>query len=454
MAPLSGAEAVASYLGTLREDAEQKLLSDAARSEVLGQLKVLGRDANNIKDAYDADAVELLARYGFGQYSEDVRREALRCLANALILVPTTQDTFAASGLLSKAAILYGSQDDDDEFLGARMLFLMTYNRSSNLPRLLTDHDLPAKVTEHLRRHIKIGEPLVGAGITSMALSETLKLLFNLAHFVPQQVASFSSATPILVELLKDAKIPSPPLQPPISYLLNALASLQTEPVGGDLQAGQSEMPDADMLSWIDKLTHILDKSLSAYTYAQLDTQIISLLTMIRRINATSSPAVQAKLRDSLLPRDAERDLPLGKSSTLASRLLKLTTAPGVTHLSEVVSSLLFELSGSDAHTFVKNVGYGYAAGYLMTHKIPIPESAKQTTSVNDSVPINPVTGQRLDREATEPLPEMTDAEKEREAERLFVLFERLKATGVVDVINPVEQAREEGQLKEVSDSD
>ncbi len=38
----------------------------------------------------------------------------------------------------------------------------------------------------------------------------------------------------------------------------------------------------------------------------------------------------------------------------------------------------------------------------------------------------------------------MTEEEKEREAERLFVLFERLKATGVVDVKNPVERRFEE----------
>jgi len=48
----------------------------------------------------------------------------------------------------------------------------------------------------------------------------------------------------------------------------------------------------------------------------------------------------------------------------------------------------------------------------------------------------------------------MTPEEKEREAERLFVLFERLKATGVVDVRNPVEEALREGRIQEVSDDE
>ena len=67
-----------------------------------------------------------------------------------------------------------------------------------------------------------------------------------------------------------------------------------------------------------------------------------------------------------------------------------------------------------------------------------------------DGNEINPVTGQRRDMELAVEGPEMTDEEKEREAEKLFVLFERLKATGVVDVVNPVEQARREGRFEEV----
>ncbi|RUS34363.1 hypothetical protein BC938DRAFT_481003 [Jimgerdemannia flammicorona] len=39
----------------------------------------------------------------------------------------------------------------------------------------------------------------------------------------------------------------------------------------------------------------------------------------------------------------------------------------------------------------------------------------------------------------------MTDEEKEREAERLFVLFEKLK-TGVMDVENPISMAMREGK--------
>ena len=155
-----------------------------------------------------------------------------------------------------------------------------------------------------------------------------------------------------------------------------------------------------------------------------------------------------------LLPSIAERSQPLGKTDSLASHLLRLSTAPTVPRLKEGISSFLFELSGKDAAIFVRNVGYGFAAGYLMTHNLPIPENATVDTSDKvttiDGQEINPITGQRRDMEPEDPLPEMTDEEKEREAERLFVLFDRLRATGVMNVMNPVQQAVDEGRFEEV----
>lgn len=62
---------------------------------------------------------------------------------------------------------------------------------------------------------------------------------------------------------------------------------------------------------------------------------------------------------------------------------------------------------------------------------------------------INPVTGQRLDREAVPNLAEMTDEEKEIEAEKLFVLFERMRNLGV-GVENPVRAAQQSGRFEEL----
>ena len=87
-----------------------------------------------------------------------------------------------------------------------------------------------------------------------------------------------------------------------------------------------------------------------------------------------------------------------------------------------MIMTTFFELSERDPSLFVHNVGFGNAAGYLNSKGIEI--SQKELGSAVGPA-VNPITGQRLDAEPEVELPEMTDEEKEREAERLFVLFER-----------------------------
>merc|ERR1711881_769082 len=175
----------------------------------------------------------------------------------------------------------------------------------------------------------------------------------------------------------------------------------------------------------------------------QLATPVI---TLVRKIYPVAPDSIKKHIEFLLLPADVERDKPLGKSDTLSSRLLKLSTTATTPALRTSISAMMFEVSDSNAENFVKNVGYGFAAGFLMSQNMPIPQSAAEAFAASPTTygqssagaPINPVTGQRLD--------------KEREAERLFVLFERLKKTGVMDVVNPVEQAMREGRFEELPD--
>lgn len=62
-----------------------------------------------------------------------------------------------------------------------------------------------------------------------------------------------------------------------------------------------------------------------------------------------------------------------------------------------------------------------------MSNGIAVPPEALDQNTKLHGTPINPVTGQTLEAEERDqkPLSEMSDDEKMREAERLFVLFER-----------------------------
>lgn len=138
----------------------------------------------------------------------------------------------------------------------------------------------------------------------------------------------------------------------------------------------------------------------------------------------------------------------------MAARLLRLSTSI-IGHIGLSAGSLLYELSSNDADEFVRNVGFGYASGFLASNGIPLPSTTANTAGSNMGRPSNPITGQALDAEAPQedPFAGMSEEEREREAERLFVLFERLRATGVVDIQNPVQQAVESGRFQEIEDS-
>ena len=296
------------------------------------------------------------------------------------------------------------------------------------------------------------------------ALSETLKLVFNLNQFYPQRAQSFQILLNPILTILAHLRLASNPLDTPVNYLINALLNTELEQRDdtAKLNADQSHdplFPEAAPNGHVERLIEILDRAVQQYSEEELEASIVPLLTLIRRIKELAPQSTVKRMSDMLLPSNSERDQPLGTSDNLASRLLKLSTTPVAPQVREGISSLLFELSDKDPAMFVRNVGYGYAAGYLLTHKIPIPEASLQddvgakVTNV-DGCEINPITGQRRDMEPPDPTLGMTDEEKEREAERLFVLFERLKATGVMDVTNPVELAARKGEFEDVEDSD
>ncbi len=273
-----------------------------------------------------------------------------------------------------------------------------------------------------------------------MALSEALKLLFNLTQFYPQRVPAFSKSIPHILEMLCHIQSHSSPLQQPINYLINSLLNLDLHIRTSEQPVPCPMFPDANPNRHVDVLITILDSSISYYKEEELETLATPLVSLHQKVYVVAPPSVRKHLRASLLPSNDERAQPLGRSDTFASRLLRLSTSPVAPNLRESVSSLMFELSDQNPTTFVRNVGYGFASGFLMSHYIPAPdilsrrdnleadsdtEDPGETLTHVNGQEINPITGQRKDMEPVDKGPEMTDSEKEREAERLFVLFER-----------------------------
>lgn len=290
-------------------------------------------------------------------------------------------------------------------------------------------------IERHTKRYSKTSRKAsMPDPMNEMALIESLKLMFNIVHFYTHLCDQFSkSITPIL-KMLHRTKISSPALQPPVNYMINALTNLDLEDKK-TYQFGQPPIfPKFDQSVNAQSFINILEQAITDYKELELDTAVAPLVALIRKVYEMAPESVKRNMEGALLPHEDERNKPLGKSDTLPSKLLRLSTSPNTPNLRTSIQAMMFELSGKDANQFVRNVGYGFAAGFLMSNGMSIPANATEAFSNGSSgvhassdgtVPINPITGQRLDREPEVEEPAMTDEEKEREAERLFVLFDR-----------------------------
>lgn len=74
--------------------------------------------------------------------------------------------------------------------------------------------------------------------------------------------------------------------------------------------------------------------------------------------------------------------------------------------------------------------GFLFHKGILNAPPPPSADTSSAPITTPSGEAINPITGTTVVPQA--PAPEMTDEEKEREMERLFVLFDRMEKTGAL----------------------
>ncbi|RMZ26058.1 hypothetical protein D0859_09877 [Hortaea werneckii] len=457
-------EEVDRLLLDLERNLESAKISLKQQEALLERVKVLGRNPTTATPIFSKKGISTLSRYALDGDNSNASREALRTLANAFLLNEASRQTFVDLGYAPKAADRLKVDDRDDEFVISRILFLLTYKTNLQFDYLVEHHELADSINRHVERHGKTysktgRQKSATSPMEEMSMVETAKLIFNIMAHYPDLRSRFTPSIGPLLNLTLYHPLPSPPLQPPISTILNALMGMDFAPAEQEAESSPlfpSDNPEEVM----DRLVSIFDNALRNTPEKDLDLAAMPLCTLIRRAYQLASEQMKTWMRGLLLPQEQDRDQPLGKGETLSARLLRATCAPHLPNLSKNVSGLLFELSDQDANKFVQNIGYGFASGFLMSEGIPVPASATEgsSTSGNGNIgaraDINHVTGQRLNAEDSGPSPsaDMTEEEKEREAERLFVLFERLKATGVVDIQNPVQQAKDEGRFEELPD--
>lgn len=344
-----------------------------------------------------------------------------------MLIKAEARQIFVDLGYEPKACAQLKRDTWDDEFLVSRVIFLTTYGTNVELTKLIDDYGLAETITKKLAKHAELvtsAGKAVAEPMQDMALVETLKLTFNVTHFCKAKVDKFAPLIPHVLTLLTKRNFESSkPLDGPFSPLVNSLVNLQLD----KKEAHALLFPETGSQTLVvERLVKLLDLAMKNYGDNELEQTVTPLVSVLRLVYDSAPSEVKAFIRGKLLPAADDRQKVLGRSETLPARLLRNSTNALAPQLRDAISHLMFEMSGKDASKFVDNVGYGYASGYLFQNNIPVPKNAigggENGTS---SRPVNPITGQFLDQESGPGLPEMTDIEKEREAERLFVLFER-----------------------------
>lgn len=450
-------KAVTELVNKLAEDLDKASLLPKDRDEALEELKIYGRDPRNADPIFTKEGISMLLQYGFQSSSSDTSRAALRVLANSMLLKPETRRMLVDQGFATKACDGLKTDNWDNEFLHSRILLLSTYGTKEHLSNLITERHLAENITENLDRHAQLAatKPQQPQPMEDMALSEILKLLFNVTHFCKDEASHFDTAVPHIAALLWKQDIPSSnPLDSPFGPLVNALINLDISTATNQAAIYPSSEPNKVAA----RLISLLDIAMATYNDNELEVTVTPLISTMLKISEHAPSSVREYIGSKLLPTAEDRKSVLGRGKTLSARLLKNSTNPMTPALRDAIAHLLFEISDKDASKFVENVGYGFASGFLFKNNVPIPASASTTFNADDSTGaqkmVNPITGQFIDQEKVSELPPMTEDEKLREAERLFVLFERLKKTGVIDVENPVVQAMREGKFRELDDDE
>ncbi|KAJ7929007.1 guanine nucleotide exchange factor synembryn-domain-containing protein [Mycena leptocephala] len=453
--------------------------------------------------------------------------EALRCIANALLLIERARSVFISkevNGGETCMALLQKSTNPDQIFILSRILFLSTVHPSAFITSLVEEKRNGNTVVDVIggKLDLLIVSLLSGAKMAKEAMVDVLKFTFNILMHYPKSLESASNDTkvigdnwspkldPILPPLLRVFHALPPtfpaPIAAPLTHVIHSLITIPVSPAllsdwfGSSPRSSGSSSPKSVPVPIVvppsprrngsssSSRTHspVRSGTPTSPKHGPLD-RALSVLSAGRRSLSRSPSPIPPGSPSDLRPSNPTHKLPTDtllrahallevsfshyfpdatEPDDLSVReLVKAEAGPNAAtdslddelsrssvyhaRLKDSVGEMLFAMCDSDATTLSTLLGYGNVAGFLFNKGImnaPPPPAASSTTSAALSAAaadgINPITGTA--QEARAPDPEMTPEEKEREMEKLFVLFDRLERTGTLPPSqNPIRKAME-----------
>ncbi|KAJ6544071.1 guanine nucleotide exchange factor [Mycena capillaripes] len=505
-------------------------------------LKTLGKNPTGSETLGTAPNLSILLELATSLKDDpEASGEALRCIANALLLIERARSVFITkevNGGETCINLLQKSTNPDQIFILSRILFLATVHPSSFITSLVEDKRHGNTVVDIIggKLDLLIVSLLSGTKMAREALVDVLKFTFNILMHYPKSLEGDSKVIgdnwspkldPILPPLLRVFHALPPtfpaPIAAPLTHVIHSLITIPVSPAlrsewfAGSPRSSGSSSPKSVPVPVIvppsprrngsssSSRTHSpvrsgapgsgtptspkagpLDRALSvAFSHYfpdatepddlsvrelakaeagpgaapdshALDDELSPLVVLITRLCIADEPS-RTRTRDWLVPADLDRSAAAGSLESrpdMLGRCLRLLGSVYHPRLKDSVGEMLFAMCDSDATTLSTLLGYGNVAGFLFNKGImnapPPPTASSPSSSSTASAAlsaaaaehINPITGTA--QEARAPDPEMTPEEKEREMEKLFVLFDRLERTGTLPPSqNPIRKAME-----------
>ncbi|KAJ1308320.1 hypothetical protein OPQ81_004031 [Rhizoctonia solani] len=465
----------------------------------LGAIKSLGRiDSGSRVVASKENLTHFLdVAKDLSASNAEASKQAMRCIANAILLVPAGRDTLVDLDGDEFCTRIYINEGSSAEyvFLASRLLFFMAQTDGPFISRVVRQHRLPNLMAQQIE---SLGHS--NAQFAQDALVDILKLHFTVVSKYAKVGGKGSglvlgeywddifepTAAPLIKLFHILPSLPSNPLAGPLPYTIHALINIPVAPFA-HLWFPRSPKPSRSSSSGTQSPRPSLDKSGSPVEGSgsgsplSRDSAIRALLilqsllalhlpgncdpddTAVRNaskargvdLGEAASPIValitrlvaadegaRSRIAAVVLPADMDRSSPLEKRDDFLGRCLRLMTSVYYPTLKDAIGEMLFVLCGSDGSALSAAIGYGNAAGYLYNRGIMAPPPA---SSADDDV--NPITGTR-EAPSGPSLSDMTDEEKQREAEKLFVLFDRMERMGMAK--NPIREAFQSGKFEEL----
>ncbi|KAI8343863.1 guanine nucleotide exchange factor [Chlamydoabsidia padenii] len=379
----------------------------------------------------------------------------------------------------------------DIQFLICRLLYLMIYGQDPCIVDILMDLDLPDALAKILSRHVQawLQDPTTYTSPTqsqpTMLVCEVFKLQKNLMINLQESKSTTSSITtddsdtdstmlsikeevaerftssliPILdifyflpypmplpllpahpftdtlfilnlytYDLVRDGWYRSPRLAPLcedkeyafgfcVKFLIDVLEKTLIylmPPVSSTTTVAPSSN---NILPWETcRPPHQNDDDNLDRAMALILSYLISMMVVVEDIAPSLKHKIVPVSLDPTVPDDGKHDNDNDDTLLFFSRLVKLFSSKRFPQAKEMVGELLYSHVGEDANAFITLVGYDNAKQTLMTK-----DYCPDDTYTSNISPATNVSDQFIQ------LSDMTDEEKEREAERLFVMFEKVQ---------------------------